>query len=143
MTRPMFFATIAAFFGACAFSQTAITAVSSGGPIQTTNQLGGHLRIRLEEDRIPQLGLFQPAWSSEGEGASGEPRTELAQFLSSALSDGNNWSLGELKRLAAQNGINFGEKNPGRVIHFALLGMAQSDAVEMVEKGVWRRKQHE
>lgn len=65
-------------------------------------------------------------------------RSALSQFLRDALMDGNPRSLDDLKRSAQDRNFDFGEKNPGRVLHFALLGMAQSGVVTMVEKGVWR-----
>jgi hypothetical protein len=58
-----------------------------------------------------------------------------------ALSDHRPKSLGDLKRIAVAHGLDFNGKKPGRVIHFALLGMAQNGDVEMVEKGVWKIKE--
>jgi hypothetical protein len=69
-------------------------------------------------------------------------RTAYSKFLIQALIDHHGpIRLDVLKALAQQRGINFEGKNPGRVLHFALLGMAQNGVVEMVEKGVWRLKQ--
>jgi hypothetical protein len=47
-------------------------------------------------------------------------------------------SLKELKETARLDGIDFGDKNAGRSIHFALVGMAQNNLVERLENGKWR-----
>jgi hypothetical protein len=51
-------------------------------------------------------------------------------------------SLEELKDAATERGVPFGRKQPGRVIHFAMLGMAQNRLVERTADGRWElRKQ--
>jgi hypothetical protein len=90
-----------------------------------------NMRVRMEtKDQAPLFPEDQPITDNE--------RTVLSQFIHEALMDGRQRSLEDLKRLAAERAVQFGEKTPGRVLHFALLGMAQSGAVEMVDKGVWR-----
>jgi len=39
---------------------------------------------------------------------------------------------------AVERGVPFGEKQPGRVIHFAMLGMAQHNLVAREENGRWK-----
>lgn len=67
-------------------------------------------------------------------------RSTLALFLKDCLLDGQSHSLGDLKAKAEDAGIEFEGKHPGRVLHFALLGMSQGGSVEMVKKGVWRMR---
>jgi hypothetical protein len=51
--------------------------------------------------------------------------------------------LGELKESAMERGVPFGDKQPGRVIHFAMLGMAQHKLVERKEDGRWMLVENE
>lgn len=62
---------------------------------------------------------------------------QFSLFLRETLKDGKPWSLEELKQLATQRNLEFGEKSPGRVLHFALIGMAQNGVVSQVSRGVW------
>jgi hypothetical protein len=94
--------------------------------------------LEYEVMRVKAETKDQPALFPEDPPITDNERTVLSQFLRDALMDGRPRSLEDLKRLAVERGVQFGEKNPGRVLHFALLGMAQSGAVEMVDKGVWR-----
>jgi hypothetical protein len=74
----------------------------------------------------------------------GEPepdRSPLAQFLREVLSDLRPHTLEELKTAATARSLDFKGKNPGRVLHFALVGMAQSHLVESLGSGTWRLKQ--
>jgi hypothetical protein len=66
--------------------------------------------------------------------------SSLARFIRDVLSDLRPRSLEELKISATSKGLNFNGKNPGRVLHFALVGMAQSNLVESLGNGVWRLK---
>jgi hypothetical protein len=65
--------------------------------------------------------------------------TPLSQVLLDTLraKGGVAW-LGELKESAVERGVPFGEKHPGRVIHFAMLGMAQHNLVAREENGRWK-----
>lgn len=69
------------------------------------------------------------------------PHAQFSNFLRGTLADKNNWSLEELKMLAIDRGLDFEGKHPGRVLHFALLGMAQNGIVQNVERGVWKLKE--
>ncbi len=98
----------------------------------------------LLEDEEDYWSKSQPSLFEVAAEGNGEPeRTEVSRFLLEALSDAGEHSLSDLKELAENAGVDFGEKSPGRVLHFALLGMAQNELVEMVSKGVWRRKRRE
>jgi hypothetical protein len=65
-------------------------------------------------------------------------RSPIARFLFCALATGSTLSLAELKLMAQAQGIRFGNKVPGRVLHFALVGMRQNGLVSQVGKGCWK-----
>jgi hypothetical protein len=46
--------------------------------------------------------------------------------------------LGDLVRIALHAGINFGEKNPSRVVHFNLLNLKNASVIEQDEDGAWK-----
>jgi len=98
-----------------------------------------HVKGLLDYEKMQAQMDQQPLFSEE-ELPTDTERSEVALFLRDVLADGRPRSLDELKKHAATRNIEFGEKNPGRVLHFALLGMAQSGIVEMVDKGVWQMK---
>ena len=98
------------------------------------------LRTLLQEENIRwanQRDLFNPPHEHA---LTNGHRTVLAQFIMRALADGTPRDLDVIKQMAQEQHIDFEDKNPGRVLHFALLGMAQSGTVEMIEKGVWKLK---
>lgn len=64
--------------------------------------------------------------------------TELARLILQTLRKHNApLSLEGLKEAADAAGFDFGEKSPGRVLHWALVGMAQGGSVEKVSDK-WR-----
>jgi len=65
-------------------------------------------------------------------------RTPLARFLVGALGDGRPHRLAEIVRLATDTHFDFGTKNPGRSIHFALIGLQENDFVRRLEDGTWQ-----
>lgn len=103
------------------------------------------LRKRLStlEERDKTLG----AWEAEeqpkqlrinGSGASGG--SPLSVFLRDALSDGKPHHLSELKALVStKEGLVRPGTEPGRVIHFALLGMQQHGRVNRRRDGTWEK----
>lgn len=99
------------------------------------DEMEGHLKAALEYERgqaeFDQTGLLfdEPV---EGE------RSATALFIREALGDLRAHTLEELKASAHQRGLAFGEKNPGRVLHFALVGMKQGGIVDRDSEGRWR-----
>jgi hypothetical protein len=91
------------------------------------------MRVKYEQEQNMSLPFVPP-----DEQPTESERSLLSQFLRRTLADAKNWSLDELKEAAIKSNLSFDGKNPGRVLHFALLGMSQSGLVQMVEKGVWR-----
>lgn len=98
-----------------------------------------HVLGLLEYEKYQAQRQQEPLFT-DAELPAEEERTETAQFLREVLADGRPRTLEELKKAASDRGLNFEGKNPGRVLHFALLGMAQNGIVEMVSKGVWHLK---
>jgi hypothetical protein len=67
-----------------------------------------------------------------------QPTAPLSEVLIETLkAHSGSASLDELKEGAAQRRVPFGGKQPGRVIHFAMLGMAQHRLVDRKDDGRW------
>lgn len=64
-------------------------------------------------------------------------------LLETLKSKGGVAWLGELKESAVERGVPFGDKQPGRVIHFAMLGMAQHHLVAREADGRWKLVERE
>ena len=65
--------------------------------------------------------------------------SDIARFLTDAMSDGESYSLASLKELAEKRGIFSGEKtSPGRALHFALVNLQRRGAVKGKGDGYWR-----
>ena len=65
-------------------------------------------------------------------------RTPLARFLVSALSDRKPHDLKDMVLRAIQESFDFGVKNSGRSIHFALIGLQQNGYVRRLPSGAWQ-----
>lgn len=72
-----------------------------------------------------------------------EPTTPIGRFIRETMVNGQPWPLARLKEAAKTDGIDFEGKDPGRVLHFALVGMKHNGYVEIVESGVWRLAKQE
>jgi len=71
-----------------------------------------------------------------------EGGTPLKRFILTVLRHSKQpLTVGDLKVAAAQGGYDFGEKSPGRVLHWALVGMAQGGIVEKKEDNKWHLKE--
>jgi hypothetical protein len=99
------------------------------------DEMETHIKAALEYEKMHsdpgQANLFS-------EEPLGVERSATGRFIREALSDLRPKTLDELKLAAEQRGMMFGEKNPGRVLHFALVGMKQSGIVERSAEGRWR-----
>jgi hypothetical protein len=72
----------------------------------------------------------------------GKYSTPLSRIILGKIRlNGGIASLEDLKQAAEDAAYNFGEKQPGRSIHFALIGMAQSGLVESMGDSVWKLKE--
>jgi hypothetical protein len=86
----------------------------------------------LAEEQPMQLRI------NGGSPAAGSP---LSVFLRGVLADGRPHQLAELTGLVeAKGGLVRENAKPGRVIHFALLGMSQHGHVERRKDGAWIKK---
>ena len=104
----------------------------------TANEKAVQALLRSEEDRwtASQPSLF----GNGGRPASSRRRqpTRLADFLRGTMADGAVWRLDQIKEAAKSQHIDFGKKDPGRVLHFALVALKNSKQADMVGKGQWR-----
>ena len=82
-----------------------------------------------------QLSLV-PLKAINGKKASDQ--TDLSQFITKVLADGKPRSLTEIAEVARTNNINFDDKKPKRVLHFALIGLKRNGYSRMVEPSVWQ-----
>lgn len=88
----------------------------------------GTLQEWLAEEQPTQPDLDMAGGANGG--------TPLSAFLRSALADGKPHTLSDLSALAKARGGLIGEgKMPGRVLHFALLGLSQHGHVERRKDG--------
>jgi hypothetical protein len=103
--------------------------------LEWLNEMEAHVKAALEYERVQaesdQVGLFL-------EEPSDSERSVTSQFIHEVLSDLKGRTLDELKAAALRKGLTFGEKNPGRVLHFALVGMKQGGIVDRDSDGRWR-----
>jgi hypothetical protein len=89
-------------------------------------------RINSEQETIP-FAENKPL----GGAGSGPYSTPLAHSVFAAFKRENPASLEFLKAQAMKDQIPFGGKNPGRTIHFLLVGMQQNGIVERTPDGEW------
>lgn len=99
------------------------------------DEMEAHIKAALEYERAQ--AEFDQASLVFDEPSNGE-HSAIAQFIRDILSDLKGRTLDELKSAAQHRGLPFGEKNPGRVLHFTLVGMKQSGIVDRDTDGRWR-----
>ncbi len=92
--------------------------------------------LESEMARWPEQGILPGLAGSNGASRSS---STFSRFLQQALSDGRPRRLDELKLLAQGQGIDFGSKTPGRVLHYALVAMQQNRMVKRLKSGEWTR----
>ena len=97
------------------------------------------INLLLQEEvllsREAQLPLL-PMKINNGKKVSDQ--TGLSQFITKVLADGKPRSLNEIAEVAKANNINFYDKKPKRVLHFALLGLKRNGYSRMIEPSVWQ-----
>jgi hypothetical protein len=85
--------------------------------------------------------LFVAASNGNGSHSEAEIRTPLSQFVLQTLREAQQpMPLDKVRDEAIKAGLDFGDKSPGRVVHWALVGMAQHGSVEKLKSG-WRIKE--
>lgn len=89
----------------------------------------------LEEEESMWEQVNPPLFAGAEERAQGSPLSQV--LLDTLKSKSGTASLEELKEAAVRRGVPFGGKRPGRVIHFAMLGMQQHKLVDRRTDGNW------
>ncbi len=101
----------------------------------------GALKLLLAEEEYragAQLPLI-PARPADGNGKkNSRDRSVLSKFVFSTLGDRSARPLASLADLGVSRGLDFGGKNPRRVLHFVLVGLKAHGFTEMVGPSVWR-----
>ncbi len=93
--------------------------------------------LKVEEQRWAERQAAFPTLTPNGKKAQ-RVTTPLGRVLVAVLADQRQHSLDDLKAAAANAGMDFGKKHPGRVIHFALIGMQQNKIVKRTPSGEWQ-----
>jgi hypothetical protein len=78
--------------------------------------------------------------NGNGDHAAEAGNTPLGNFVLEALKQKRSMTVNDLKTAASNAGIDFGEKSPGRVLHWTLVAKSRSGLVEKVG-GKWRLKE--
>ena len=72
--------------------------------------------------------------------ANGFGRTPLSQLILETLKDSSRaLGLDDFKKHAKSSGFDFGEKSPGRTLHWALVGLAENGHLVVTGKNTERR----
>ena len=106
--------------------------------INQLQEVENALRVLLQEETLriggQQLALL-PLKAVNGKRTIG--KTRISAFLLKVLAVGQPRPLRMLTELARAEGIDFENKNPSRVLHFALIGL-QRNGYALRDNGVWR-----
>jgi hypothetical protein len=87
----------------------------------------------------PQLVLTRSDFhASSGGNGNGAGAGTLPEILREILSNGQPQTTEELKAELHRRGYPFGDKAPGRVVNFALVGMQNHDVARKLEDGRWK-----
>jgi hypothetical protein len=107
--------------------------------ISTLEQKESVLRalLKQEDERLASHSVL-PIHPSHGLNGDSRYSSPVAKSVLASLQEHSLCSLEELKEEAMRRSVPFGKKNPGRVIHFLLLGMQQNGIVERLKDGSWR-----
>ena len=104
-----------------------------------------HMEVGIKAlmQREGSLFVVAAAAASNGNGSHSEADagTGLSQFLLQYLRQARQPTPpGDIRDKAIEAGLKFGDKKPGRVIHWALVGMAQHGSVEKIGEN-WKIKE--
>lgn len=92
----------------------------------------------LWKSLAPDTPLFQYPQNTDEK--VNESNGTLPGLLLEFMRDGNSWSIEDFKAELQKRGYPFGEKAPGRVINFALVGLLRPGTVRKQEDGRWQLK---
>ena len=93
------------------------------------------LITEVETSTKQQLGLF-PDQPSNGHQKIGH--TPKTRFIIDALGDASARSLTMLTDMAIAKGVDFAGKNPGRSLHFVLIGLQRNGYAQTTNQGNWK-----
>jgi hypothetical protein len=104
-------------------------------------------RLEVLREREKTLKAWQKEEAQQGHTAdllgaadSNGGSTPLGSFLRGLMADGRPRTSAEIGELAAKRGLIEGEAAPGRVVHYALMGLSQHGVVERdKEAGTWKK----
>ena len=97
-------------------------------------EAGIKVLLKLEDGKE-----FRSSTNGNGTHASEAGKTPLASFVLDTLKQAKrSLSVNDLKIAAKNAGMDFGDKSPGRVLHWALVGKMRSGLVEQVGGGKWK-----
>ena len=96
--------------------------------------------VARETTLLAWLAEEQPSQTALPTAENTNGSTPLSGFLQSALRDGKPHHLHELGERAFKRGLIGDGKSPGRVVHFALIGLQQHNLVHRTKDGEWTAK---
>ena len=89
----------------------------------------------VETSNKQQLALFPEQPSNGHQRIGNTPKT---RFILSALGDKSELPLSMLADMALAKGIDFAGKNPGRSLHFVLIGLQRNGYAQTTNLGTWK-----
>lgn len=95
--------------------------------------------LRQEEQRYGALVLTSP--DEDHANGNGFGRTPLSQLILETFKQKTDrpLMLSDFKKQAERVGFDFGEKSPGRTLHWALVGLAENGHITVAGRGEDRR----
>jgi hypothetical protein len=113
------------------------------GKVKSLQALRTNLQAMLAAESEQWAGLTDqktlfPSVNGAGANEIQVASTPLSKILRDELADQKHHTLKDLAKAAVKRGYPFGQKAPGRVVHFALLGMKGGNLVQQLGKGVWK-----
>jgi hypothetical protein len=94
--------------------------------------------LRQEDERFAKLS--PPLFPMDKEAGSGNAGGVRQVIVTALRQKKRPLDKDELKLLVKEMDFSFGEKSPGRVIHFALIGLKESGVVDHLKDGRWELK---
>jgi hypothetical protein len=94
--------------------------------------------LKDEQVRWEQSGQSQRELDLDGH-QNGHQALELPELVGDIMSTDEKWYASQSATVATKRGYNFGDRRPGRAVHFTLLGMARRGEVENVGFGRWKK----
>lgn len=90
-------------------------------------------RLGQQQQMLPQAYVYE----GNGHGPADSNYGKYGNFLIQSLDQGER-DLAYLKRLASDMQIDFGDKSPGRALHFALVGLQRRGLIKRTVDDSWQ-----